>query len=73
MIRSIVLSGRILSGGGSLNLSQASPLNFSLNFGLLRIRFSTLHFFLSGRLTYFFVFFMCLLDLGGLGGGGEVV
>ena len=42
--------GGILSGGGSLNLSRASPLNFSLNFGLLQIWLFKLRFFLSSHL-----------------------
>ena len=62
-------SGGILSGGGSLNLSRALPLSFSLNFGLLQIRLSKLRFFLSNCLIFFFVF-GALLDLGSGGGSG---
>ena len=54
----------VLSGEGPLNLSLASPLKFSLNFGLLRIQLSALHFFLSSHLILFFVF-------GTLLGGGK--
>ena len=62
-------SGRILSGGSSLDLSRASPLSCSHNLELLRSRLFKLHFFLSSCLILFFGGF---LDIGGGGrGGGE--
>ena len=72
LIKSVLVTGTgtvscgILSGtesvGGSLNLSQALPLNLSRNFRLLRSQLSKECSFLSSYLIFFFGGF---LDLGG--------
>ena len=73
MIKSTLVLGSSF-GGGFLNLSRASPLNFSRNFGLLLSQLSKLCFILSSHLIFFFGDF---LDLGGgevrFGGGKGLV